>query len=293
MSAPSTRVVTLLARHGDERYRDALPDIQTLFAQQMPEFAHEAVVIDNALDPAHAERLAPAITLIGGNNAAWEFSAWDRGVEHLGRRLDGYDFVHLATSAFRRLYTRYLDRFDADMLGLVAGRAVAVGHVDHFNEPVAFAGRSLQSWLRSSFMLLPPAELRLLGSLNSVTDRSGLFTGDPAAPFRADAPLSASYRQNILGWLTGGGTGQGTVWHSRFVLSEQTLGFFEDKAVAILNEQMLTSRLRAQGCGIVDATWLATYAEQAYPGVRPLRAIPNWRVQVMSRDTDSAAVILP
>ena len=289
-----TRVVTLLARHGDEKYRDALPDIRALFAQQMPEFAHEVVVIDNALDQDHAEQLEPGVTLVGGDNAAWEFSAWDRGVAHLGPRLDGYDWVHLATSAFRQLYTRYLGRFDADMLGVVAGRAAAVGHIDHFNEPVAFAGRSLQSWLRSSFVLLPPAELRLLGSLSSVTDRSRLFTGDPTAPFREDAPLSPAYRQNILGWLTGAGTGQGTEWHSRFVLSERTLRFFEDKAVAILNEQMLSSRLRAQGCSLVDATWLATRAGQSFPAARRLEAIPDWRVQVTSRDVDAAgAAILP
>ncbi len=294
MSISGTRVITLLARHGDERYRDALPDIRALFARQMPEFGHEVVVIDNALGRNHAEPLGPGVTLIGGDNAAWEFSAWDRGIEHVGPRLDDHAFVHLATSAFRQLYTRYLDRFDADMLGLVAGRAAAVGHVDHFNEPVAFAGRSLQSWLRSSFVLLPPAELRLLGSLNSVADRSRLFSGDPAAPFRADAPLSASYRQNILGWLTGEGTGQGTEWHSRFALSERTLRFFEDKAVAVLNEQMLSSRLRAGGCAIVDATWLAARAGQSFPAVRPLGAIPDWRVQVTSRDVDAAgAAILP
>ncbi len=294
MSPPSPRIATLLARHGEEKYRDALPDIQALFAQQMPEVAHEVVVIDNALDRGHAERLAPNVTLIGGDNAAWEFSAWDRGVVCLGPHLDEYDFIHLATSAFRRLYTRYLDRFDADMLGLVAGRAAAIGHIDHFNDPVAFAGRSLQSWLRSSFVLLPPAELRLLGSLVSVTDRDRLFSGDPAAPFRIDAPLSASYRQNILGWLTGEGTGQGTEWHSRFELSRRTLPFFEDKAVAILNEQMLTSRLRAQGCGIVDATWLATRAGHSDPAPRLLGPIPDWRVQVTSRDVDSAGpAILP
>ena len=288
MSVSGKRIVTLLARYGAAKYRDALPDIRALFAQQMPEFGHETVVIDNALGRDHVERLGPGIALIGGDNAAWEFSAWDRGVAHLGPRLDEYDWVHLATSAFRQLYTRYLDRFDADMLDLVAGRAAAVGHIDHFNEPVAFAGRSLQSWLRSSFVLLPPAELRLLGSLASVTDRSRLFSGDHAAPFRADAPLSAAYQKNILGWLTGEGTGQGTEWHSRFVLSEQTLRFFEDKTVAVLNEQMLTSRLRVQGCGIVDATWLATRAGQSFPAVRPLGAIPDWRVQVTSRDVDAA-----
>ncbi len=291
VGGPGTRVVTLLARHGTAKYGDALPDIRALFARQMPGFRHEVVVIDNALDRDHAEQLEPGVTLVGGDNAAWEFSAWDRGIAHLGPRLDEYGWVHLATSAFRQLYTRYLGRFGADMLGLVAGRAAAVGHIDHFNEPVGFAGRRLQSWLRSSFLLLPPAELRLLGPLGSVTDRSALFSGDPAAPFREDAPLSAAYQQNILGWLTGDGTGQGTEWHSRFTLSDQTLRFFEDKAVAVLNEQMLTSRLRAQGCGIVDATWLATRAGTC-SAARPLRAIPDWRIQVTSRDVDAASSAL-
>ncbi len=294
MSTHRLRIVTLLARHGTGKYQDALPDIRMLFAQQMPEIAHDVVVIDNAWDRTREERLGHGVTLIGGDNAAWEFSAWDRGVEHLGHRLDGYDFVHLATSAFRQLYVRYLDRFDADMLGLVAGRAAAVGHIDHFNTPVVLSGRRSQSWLRSSFVLLPPTELRLLGSPVSVIRRGDFFSGDPAAPFRIDAPLSASYRQNILGWLTGEGTGQGMEWHSRFVLSKQTLGFFEDKTAAILNEQMLTNRLRAQGCGIVDATWLATRAAQSYPTARPLEAFPNWRVQVTSRDVDKVGpAILP
>ncbi len=311
MTARRMRIVTLLARHGTDKYQHALREIRTLFAQQMPEVAHEVVVIDNALGREHHEQLAHRVTLIGGDNTAWEFSGWDRGVAHLGHRLDGYDFVHLATSAFRQLYVAYLDRFDADMLGLIAGRAAAVGHIDYYNSPVTLFGTRSQSWLRSSFVLLPPTELRLLGSLVSVTDRGKLFSGDPAAPFRIDAPLSASYRQNILGWLTGEGTGQGTEWHSRFKISEQTLGFFEDKTVAILNEQMLTNRLRAQGCSIVDATWLATCAFRSYPTiqsyptirsyptiqshptmqscptVRPLEALPDWRVQVTSRDVDS------
>jgi hypothetical protein len=286
------RIVTLLARHGATRYPAALRDIQVLFAHQIPEAAHETVVIDNALTRDHHERIATGITLIGGDNSAWEFSAWDCGIQSLGARLDGYDFIHLATSAFRQLYVRYLDRFDADMLGLVRGRAAATGHVDFYNEPVTLFGRTAQAWLRSSFVFLPPAELRLIGSLVSVTDRTALFSGDPAAPFRADAPLSPTCRSNILGWLTGSGTGQGVEWHSKIALSDATLGFFEDKTAAILNEQMLTSRLQAQGCSIVDATWLATRAEATDADARPLYALPDWRLQVASRDVDAAPAAL-
>ena len=76
--------------------------------------------------------------------------------------------------------------------------------------------------------------------------------------FRPSAPLSANYQKYILDWLTGNGTGQGVEWHSRFGLTPESLPFFEAKASAILNEQMLSVRLRAQGCALLDATWLAT-----------------------------------
>jgi hypothetical protein len=185
------------------------------------------------------------------------------------------------------LYTRYLDRFDVDMLELIRGRAAAVGHIDRYDAPVTIDGRSLRSWLRSSFILLPPTELRLLGSLVSVDDPRPFFSGDPLAPFRTEAPLSTRYRDYILGWLTGSGTGQDVEWHSRFELTPATLSLFEAKAMAILNEQVLSSRLRAQGCALVDATWLATHRARL-PADEALGPIPDWRWQITGRDVDAA-----
>ena len=74
--------------------------------------------------------------LIGGSNTHWEFSGWDCGIAYLGRRIYDYHLVHLATSAFRALYCRYLDRFDPEMLRAALGRGAAVGHIDYYNEPV-------------------------------------------------------------------------------------------------------------------------------------------------------------
>jgi hypothetical protein len=282
------RIVTLLARHGTETYTDAVEMIDALFARQLPEVARDLLVIDNTLPPHHHETLGPGRTLIGASNAHWEFSAWDSGIAWLAGRIDDYDFVHLATSAFHMLYTDYLARFDAGMLERVRGRATAVGHIDYYDEPVTFGDRALRSWLRSSFVFLPPAELRLLGSLVSIADPRRLFSHDPVVPFRADAPLSPNYRDYIVGWLTGpAGTGQGTEWHSRFALTPSSLARFEAKATAILNEQLLSSRLRTQGCALVDATWLATRHAQLAPD-EPLGAFPGWRWQITARDKDAA-----
>jgi hypothetical protein len=253
-----------------------------MFARQMPDALHHVLVADNALPPGHAECIAPDVTLIGSSNAAWEFSAWDAGVAHLGRRMDQYELINLVTSAFRQLDVTYLDRLDSHLLASVPGRAAALGHIDYYNEPVALLGIESQSWIRSSFVILPPSDLARLGSVVSVAERSVFFSGDPKTPFRADAPISESYRRNILGWLTGEGTGQGTEWHSRFELSEESLTLFEDKTMAILNEQMLTNRLRAQGCTTMDITWLSTRLRTS----GSFDAIPEWRVQLAGRDTN-------
>jgi hypothetical protein len=287
------RIITLLARHGTATYGDAVAAIDAWFTRQMPDVAHDLLVVDNALPEHHRESLGPGRTLIGAPNTHWEFSAWERGLLHLGENMDRYDFIHLATSAFRTLYTGYLARFDTSMLGLIRGRAAAVGHIDYYNEPVTIGAFSatvdtgVRSWLRSCFVFLPPLELRLLGSLVSINDPRRFFSGNPQCPFRSDAPLSPNYRQYIIGWLTGRGTGQGVEWHSRFELTKATLSRFEAKAMAILNEQMMSARLRAQGCALVDATWLAARRAR-HPEDEPLGAIPGWRWQVAQRDVDAA-----
>ena len=94
------RIVTLLARHGTTKYADAIENIDELFAHQLPKIQRELVVIDNTLPEDYAESVDRGRTLIGSSNVHWEFSAWDRGIAYLGRRIETYDLVHLATSAF-------------------------------------------------------------------------------------------------------------------------------------------------------------------------------------------------
>lgn len=280
------RILTLLVRHGTDKYPAAIDDIAGLFARQLPEAEWDLIVIDNTLPEDYEQDLSPRRVLIGGSNAVWEFSAWQSGLAFVGHRLADYDLVNLATDAFRTLYTAYLDRFNIETLRSISCRGAAVGHIDYYNEPVLLLGRQSQAWLRTSFVFLPPAELTMLSSLTSIVEPRVFFSGDPEAPFRPGAPLSENYRGYLLGWLTGEGTGQGVVWHSRFMLSQETLPQFQNKVVAILNEHMFSIRLRAQGCAMVDTTWLATRAK-ALGRRGALGTIPTWREQLTKRDTDA------
>ncbi len=282
---PALRILTVFARHGTAKYAGALDDLQELFRRRLPSARHDVLVVDNAWGGPASGAQQPGVEVVPGSNRHWEFSAWDEGLAHVGSRTRAYDLVHLATSAFRTLYVRYLDRFDERMLGMVSGHRAAVGHIDCYGEPIELMGRRSQSWIRSSFLFIPPGPLAALGSLVGIQDPGRFFSGDPERPFRADAPISPEYRRLILDWLTGPGTGQGTTWHSRFELTADTLPFFEGKALAILNEHMLAIRLRESGCALVDATWLATRAER-HRGSRTLGDVPDWIEQLAGRDTD-------
>lgn len=275
------RIATLFVRHGVEKYTDSLEALLEQQARSLAGTEREVLVIDNALPEAHHETLQPGVTLIGGANTAWEFSAWDSGLAYYGAGLRRFDLVQLVTSAYRELYNDYIPLCDTALLTALRGRSLALGHIDQYGAPVTLMGRRSQSWIRTSYLFLPPAELLLLGSLVSLRDEAPFFTDDPANPFRDDAPLDAEYRQNILGWLTGAGTGQGTAWHSRFDLTAETLPRFRAKTMAILNEHSLTIRLRAQGCATLDATWAGRQLRAGTPLAG--RALPHWQEQLASR----------
>jgi hypothetical protein len=276
-------VLTLLARHGTEQYHDAFEDIQQLYARRLPGSRHDTVIVDTSLDEAYEQLLNDGSFVIGSSNAFWEFSAWDRGVDFVGSRLDDYDVVHLATSAFRAQDARHLAAFQPGTLAALGCTPAAIGHIDLYPEPIQLYEQTSQAWIRSSWLFVRPQELLQLGSLISIQQPRIFFSGDACAPFRRDAPLSPNYQRYIVGWLTGDGTGIGGKWHSRFDLSASTLARFEAKALAILNEHALTIRLRRQGCAILDATWLATAHAQC-PLRQGLCLLPSSRWQVSARE---------
>jgi hypothetical protein len=48
----------------------------------------DLLVIDNSLPEGH--RADRGVELIGGSNSSWEFSAWDSGIAHIGKRVNDY-----------------------------------------------------------------------------------------------------------------------------------------------------------------------------------------------------------
>ena len=280
------RVLTILARYGIDAYRRAERDIEVFFNRQLPAIDRTTIVVDNALPRSYAEE-RPTGFLLGGDNSAREFSAFDRAVDFVGSSIWSYDLVHFATSAFNTLYVAYLDRFDQGMLDAVAGRPVALGHIDCYNEPIEVLAFRSQHWMRSCFLFVPPSEVKALGRFATIGDGTRFFSGNHEEPFLFDAPLCSKYRRYITTWLTGGDIGQGVEWHSSMPLSRESLPAFEQKAVSILNEQLLSIRLRAMGCRLIDVTWLSTLRRR---GAADIPWTASWREQLANRDGDALIV---
>jgi hypothetical protein len=274
------RILSLFVRHGTKQYADAVEKMDDLFAREVPDVERDLIVVDNKLPQGYTEVLGRGRTLLGGSNDFWEFSAWDQALAHVGDELHKYDLVHLATSAFRALDVDHLKFLDARLLATAVRLDAAIGHIDSYDEPVWLNGESSQYWLRSSWMFVPPAALQRLGSVIGVRNREQIFSGKAEQPFRTDAPLSSNYQQYLRDWLAGKGNATQILWHSPFELSKTTLGYFEGKVLAILNEHMLSARLRVLGYATIDATWLMTRRET------PVRdePVPSWAWQLVARD---------
>jgi hypothetical protein len=269
------RVLSILVRHGIVKYATAESELDALYQRQLPDVDRELIVVDNAIDGGTLERRSGR-TLIGGDNSSHEFSGFDRAIAHVGPRLWEFDFVQLATSAFQQPYSGYLPHISTLMLEAIRGRHAALGHLDYYQEPVEIRGYQSQYWMRTALFFLPVTEAGALHSFVSI-GADGVFSGDPREPFAAGAPLDARYRQYLIDWLTGDGLGQGVVWHSKFPLNAETLPTFQHRARAIMNEHLLSLRLRALGCRLIDVTWLL--AQLQTPGTR-IDLDPDWRDQL-------------
>lgn len=281
------KILTLFARYGTEKYSGVDASIREHLASALPEAHRDFVIIDTALGVDYVPREEGGVLVLGSSNDHWEFGAWNWALRFLGSRVYEYDYLHFVTSAFYFGYIDFHHFASMDMLDAYRGRAVALGHIEVYNSPVTCSGVRFQSWLRSSYMFIPPAEIWMLGDLVTLRDRSTVFSDDCRNPFLANAVLSDNYRQNLISWLTGPGTGQGVQWHSRFDLDPSNFGYFTNKAAAIINEMALSWRLRGQGCALVDMTWLHRVMESGAPP----SVVPSWHRQLIDRGTGHEAIV--
>lgn len=258
------RIVALFVRYGETKYPGALDALLTYYERMLaPGDTVDVLVLDNQLTAPTDQSLTPPtprrgeVRLVDGDNREWEWSAWNKGVARWAERIAAAELVHFVTDAFGNPPTQYLEDLDRPALVDAIERAYCIGSVDAYLRAQRVLDYRIDSWVRTSFYFFTPAALRKLGSMVSIgaSESAAIFSDSPTAPFQPQAPLSPELQRIFLDWLTGPGQ-HGVQWHSRFALTAATLPLFQAKTLSLLNEILLSARLKQVGVPIVDATYL-------------------------------------
>lgn len=268
------KVRTLFARYGLSTYSNSFDRLTELMSR-IGGFSWEVCIVDNALPSTYREVVSDTVTIYGGDNSRREFSGFDHLLSIPGI-LDDCDLINVVTAAFENPFNEFLPCINRGMLEFVLREDVVLAHIDAYPEPVRLFGRSFQTWACSKMLFARPHRIAALGRFSGPFQADELFSGDPAAPFHLDAPLSANYQSLLLKWLTGG---DGECWHSAFALDHDTLPMFKAKAQAIMDEHSLSMRLRESGARLVDFFWLHIHGVAA-----PAATVPAEITQVRARN---------
>lgn len=199
------RLTVVFVQYDRKKYSRAL-DRMIAFLTGF-EADYRIVIVDNAHPGTWMHQVCANIVQVGGDNSAWEFSAFDHGLDFLadsGRVSDVYGF---ATDAFLADGDEYLDLIDDDCLRYCLDLEACVGWIDSFGEDHTAFGLRYRDWMRTSLFFVPRKVLAGRLPMTTPFDPASIFGADSAAPFLESAPLSGGFRNCLLSWLTTEETG--------------------------------------------------------------------------------------
>jgi hypothetical protein len=272
------KVLCLFLRYGMNDHPQGLSDLTNWYGQKMDPAQVTTWIIDNKLEgDVDGIDLQTGFRLLSGDNLQREFSGFQKVLIQHREEIESYDLIHFVTSAFNTLFTGYLDYFQPTQLEWVTHRPICLGHIDSYDEPVQVAGEISQSWIRTCFFFASPDTIYSLSSMVSFQEEQQFFSAD--GNFLNQDQLSETYKQYITSWLTGE-TMQGVSWHSEIPDTKSFIG----KSLAILNEHMLSIRLRKAGINLVDYFWLKEHSHTLSSTIN--YAIPDPLKQVEFRQAN-------
>jgi len=251
------KILCLYLRYGPNDYPGSLEKLMGWYQlkQQTSNVSLTLWVIDNIIEQEYdGIDIESGFRLISGNNSQREFSGFQKIIEKYREDIESYDVVHFVTSAFDQLFNGYLEYFDLNHLYPVLHRSLCLGHIDSYDQPIKLLGFSSQCWIRTGFFFISPHTLYSLNDVVAIKDKTIFF--NDLGNFLNNGNIDEVYIQYLKQWLYGEQL-QGVVWHGRI----KTDNDFAEKALSILNEHMLSIRLRTIGVHLVDYYWLKNNLE--------------------------------
>lgn len=247
--APKPRLLILLVTYGD-CYPGAEEEMYRIARSiRLPK---RLVVIRNDRPGPWARRRDDWNYEIGGDNATYEFSGWQSGLDCEPSRSFDADAVLFANSSFITHRFHSLPVLDTDIVKAFArGRGIG-GHVRRLGYKAQWQGLDFSLWVVTHYFLVSAPLVQALGSM--VTEPS------------ADRFLSPVFRPNPL---TNDELWQGPMKHYLWAgltrkyrrqgraFEPDSYDFFRRKILCIVNEMSLTARARKLGFAVDDLSPLS------------------------------------
>jgi hypothetical protein len=250
MTPDSSKVLVLFVGFDRTRYARAHAAITTLVG----EFARgqaTLVRIDNAQESLAARETGPYEFTIGGDNTSWEFSGWQRGLDFAIARGIAFDHAVFVNDAFLN------GERGQEPFGLVEIRALLnphtlaqlqtglLGRIDFNRFPVVIDGLDAGHWVRSCAFAMDRSTAE--GIRLAAVDRADADRFLPRefsnALLLPDAPVNREFAEFLTRWIS-------MRWRRAQQVDASNWPFIRGKLTAILNERLLTARLRANGVPI-------------------------------------------
>jgi len=240
-------ILCLFLRYGTEKYLDSYKELQEWYKKNMNGVDVSFWIIDNKIEASYSGiDSKTGARLLSGDNQFREFSGWQRIIDQYRDEIQNYDIVHFVTETFNTLYTGYLNNFDIMQLEYVLNEPICLGHIDYYDDPIVLFNERSQHWIRCCFFFISRDVLLSFNNFVGIKNKK-IFFNDSKEDFKNDAPLSENYKSYILSWLNGQKI-QGVMWHSKIENFQQ----LKSKALAIMNEHMLSINMRKNGIKLVD-----------------------------------------
>jgi hypothetical protein len=209
------------------------------------------VKMDNFSEHKEARKEGHNVYDIGGDNTYWEFSGWKKGMAFLQEKHIEPDLVMFVNDAFMnhskyghdykyyksRVSTLTLSRLKDSVLGIIVNR----------NTVENMLGYNVSSFIRSSIFVVPYSIAKKL-QLTFITDEiiDDIFPQEYSGRIFNDTDkLNWNLRRFLEVWIT-------QRWAQSRAVTSENWGFLKPKLIAILNERLLTAKIREAGVRIVN-----------------------------------------
>lgn len=232
--APATnqrRLLTLYLCYGPPS--EELEELRRMLAPLPWEQA--VLIIRNDLTDLAERELDLETSEVGGDNRAFEFSGWQKGLESAKVEQFSPDLIILANDAFTAAGLSSIPVFDAATLDCVHEQRGVAGRVRALPCPFRRGDREVWEYLQTHLIILHPAILQELGSVVAEWNADDLIKPEFDQDWSTAHPIwTRPFRHFVFHLLT-------DRWHARGKrFNARNYPFFRRKVLSIVNEMSLS-----------------------------------------------------